>query len=465
MHNASMLYVRARLAESDGPHYLAIVKALAQGIDSGDLRPGLPLPSQRTLARELGLHFTTVTRAYGEAKRRGLISTEPGVGTVIAGSSRMSGRQRDAAVAKVVDLSAVWPPTLRIPLDLSAALTALGGEGGVRLFSARTGRRELAVTEPATHWLQPRFSASLVGRVTVSAGTRGALLALMRLVVGNGGILLTEAMTWPTLKALASMFDVKLRGVEMDAEGIIPESLDRHARKSGAKALYCVPNSQNPTNGIMSLQRRQRIAEVVLRHDLRVFEDDVYGELMDTGLPPLAELVPSHAYYIASLAKCLSPTLRVAYVIAPEERAARDLESLLRSTMLLPAPIEEALTIQLMQNGSAFRHIAKVRAEARMRRAVAQQALGEFRHAATVGPLFAWLSLPAQWNRASFIEGMRRRGVLLLPSDVFAVDGGAAPHCIRIATGSAADQHELRQAFVATAGLLASPEELAISGV
>ena len=71
MHNASMLYVRARLAETGGPAYLGIVKALAQGIDSGDLRPGLPLPSQRVLARELGLHFTTVTRAYGEAKRRG----------------------------------------------------------------------------------------------------------------------------------------------------------------------------------------------------------------------------------------------------------------------------------------------------------------------------------------------------------------------------------------------------------
>jgi DNA-binding transcriptional MocR family regulator len=461
MHNASMLYVRARLAESDGPHYLAIVKALAQGIDSGDLRAGLPLPSQRVLARELGLHFTTVTRAYGEAKRRGLISTEPGVGTVIAGSPRVSG-QRDVAVGKMVDLSAVWPPTLRIPLDLSAALTALGGEGGVRLFSARTGRRELAFTEPATHWLQPRFSASLAQRVTVSAGARGALLALMRLVVGNGGTLLTEAMTWPTLKALASLFDIKLRGVEMDAEGILPDALDRHARDSGAKALYCVPNSQNPTNGMMSLRRRQQISEVVLRHRLQVFEDDVYGELMGGGPPPFAEIAPANTYYIASLAKCLSPTLRVAYVVAPHERAARDLEGLLRSTMLLPAPIEEALTIQLMQNGSAFRHIAKVRAEARMRRAVAQQALGEFRHTASVGPLFAWLSLPAQWNRASFVEGMRRRGVLMLPSDVFVVGGAAAPHCIRIATGAAADQHELRLALAATARLLSSSHEHAI---
>lgn len=456
MHSAALLYVRARLAEHGGPSYLGIVKALAQGIDAGDLRPGLPLPSQRLLARGLGLHFTTVTRAYGEAKRRGLIAVEPGIGTVIAGAASSPTHTGERADARVVDLSTVWPPTLRIPLDLSAALAALGGESGVRLFSARTGRHEALVTDAALRWLQPKFSASLSRRITVSAGTRGALLAFMRRVIGNGGTLLTEAMTWPTIKALAAMFEIRLQGVEMDAQGITPHALEYHARKSGARALYCVPTAQNPTNAVMSVRRRHELAAVILRCGIQVFEDDVYGELIGgDGPPPLAEIIPANVYYVASLAKCLSPTLRVAYVVAPSESAARELEDLLRSTMLLPAPIEEALTIQMMRNGSAFRHIAKVRAEAQMRKTLFEHALGEFRHGAAVGPLFAWVDLPARWTRAAFVEGMRQRDVLLTPSDVFLVDGGvSAPHCVRVATGSASDQQELRQAVSAMASLM-----------
>lgn len=461
MHEPTLMYVSSGMKQQEGPAYLRIVKTLSVGIDSGELKPGLALPSQRVLADHLGLHFTTVTRAYGEAKKRGLISAHRGQGTVVAAGPATARRQpRQAAAASVIDLTAAWPPTLQIPLDLSAALVSLGGESGVGLFSARSGKRDPWVVEAAIEWLQPLFSSSLQHRVTSSAGTRGALLALMRLVVGNGGTLLTEAMTWPTLRTLAGMFGIRLRAVAMDEEGIVPAALEAAVRETGAKALYCVPNAQNPTNAVMSLARRKQLAAIAEHHDLRIFEDDVYGELMEQRLPPLADFAPRQTYFIVSLAKCLSPSLRVAYVVAPSEQDSLELGDLLRATMLSPAPIEEALVVHTMNNRSAFRHIARVRAETRMRSSIVHEVLRGFRPFVKVGPLSLWLSLPDPWQRAAFVENLRHRGVIGLPSDAFSVDRSDTQHAIRLATGTAHDQQQLRKALDGVVQLLSSSPTL-----
>lgn len=464
MHESTLLYVETQMRLLEGPAYVRLIRALAAGIDSGELRVGMALPSQRMLAKHLGIHFTTVTRAYTEARKRGLISAQPGRGTVVSSSSENAAAQpvAEALPSAVVDLTAIWPPTLRIPLDLSAALISLGGEKGVALFSERANRRDPDAVAPAIAWLQPRFSSALANRLTASAGTRAALLALMRLVVGSRGTLLIEAMAWPTLRTLAAMLDIKLHAIAMDVHGIVPAALEEAIRQTGAGALYCVANAQNPTNAVMPLQRRQEIAKIASKHDLRIFEDDVYGELLEHRLPPIAELAPRHVYYIASLSKCLSPSLRVAYVVSPSAQHSRSLEDLLRATMLSAAPIEEALAAHTMRDKSAFRHIARVRSEARARSLIAAATFKDFRGSVRVGPLSVWLTLPHPWKRAEVVEALRRRGVAILSSDVFVLGTGEPENAVRIATGAAADQQQLRRALGAVVEVLSPSSGLRI---
>jgi DNA-binding transcriptional MocR family regulator len=466
MEDRVAVYVANHMSTGHGPAYIRIVKALATGIDSGELRPGLPMPSQRELARRLGLHFTTVTRAWNEARKKGLISTQPGLGTTIATSGPQANSRREDSVAgsALVDLTSVWSPMLKIPFDLSSALVALGGDQGIALFSARTGRKDNRVAPAVIEWLQPRFSKVIEARVVASAGARAALLAAMRLVVGNGGTLLTESMTWPTVRGMAGVLNIRLHGAAMDDEGLIPASLEQAARKTGARALYCVPTSQNPTNAVMSIARRKALAEVAIRLGLTIFEDDAYGQLVEQPLPPLAEFAPESTYYIASLTKCLSPSMRVAYVVAPSIRAASQLNDLLRITMLCPAPIEEALVNQTMADYSALRYIAKVRAEARLRMSIAESAFAEFRDLVRVGPLFVWLKLSAQWHRAQFVEAARTRGIIVSPADIFAVDGEISENAVRIATGSALNQSQLRDALQVIADIASSPSALSVPG-
>ena len=89
-----------------GRFYLAIAGAIAADIAAGRLQPGTRLPPQRALADALGIDFTTVTRAYAEAGKRGLVEGRVGHGTYV----RLRQSRPAPAAGRAVDISMNLPP-------------------------------------------------------------------------------------------------------------------------------------------------------------------------------------------------------------------------------------------------------------------------------------------------------------------------------------------------------------------
>src|ERR1700680_915802 len=96
------------LADREGPVYRRIVEALSADIASGRLRRGQQLPTHRALAQALGIDLTTVTRAYTEARQRGLTEARTGRGTFVAESMAHVRHATDPQVQ--IDLSMNLPP-------------------------------------------------------------------------------------------------------------------------------------------------------------------------------------------------------------------------------------------------------------------------------------------------------------------------------------------------------------------
>src|ERR1700730_18471120 len=94
------------LEDRAGPAYQRIVDALSADVASGRLRRGQQLPTHRALAKALGIDLTTVTRAYAEARQRGLTEARIGQGTFVAESMV---RQADAP-PPAFDLTMNLPP-------------------------------------------------------------------------------------------------------------------------------------------------------------------------------------------------------------------------------------------------------------------------------------------------------------------------------------------------------------------
>lgn len=116
------------LGRAKGPLYLAIADEIAADIAAGRLANGMRLPPQRVLAAALGIDFTTVSRAYNEARRRGLVEGRVGQGTYVRTRERSSGRpSADRLAAGLVDMSMNLPPLFDDPA-LSAKMWADVGD-------------------------------------------------------------------------------------------------------------------------------------------------------------------------------------------------------------------------------------------------------------------------------------------------------------------------------------------------
>ncbi len=72
--------------ENPVPIYVQIEEQVRAMVAAGQLRPGDQLPTIRQLAVDLGVNYNTVARAYLELERAGVITTQRGRGTFVAGA-------------------------------------------------------------------------------------------------------------------------------------------------------------------------------------------------------------------------------------------------------------------------------------------------------------------------------------------------------------------------------------------
>src|SRR3954451_2940291 len=125
------------LSHLRGPRYRAIADALAADIANGRLSSGARLPTHRDLAYRLGVTVGTVSRAYAEAERRGLIGGEVGRGTFVRPDARRRKAQAvidieaPLGVPQIIDLSVNIPTPMTSDAILAETLTEIVGRAGI----------------------------------------------------------------------------------------------------------------------------------------------------------------------------------------------------------------------------------------------------------------------------------------------------------------------------------------------
>ena len=446
------------LADRKGPVYLQIVEALAADLESGLLSRGQRLPTHRALAGALGIDLTTVTRAYAEARGRGLTEARVGQGTFVAES--LSRPRRAAAEPwPDVDLSMNLPPQ-PLEADLEGRLTrgiaAIRRETGFSaLLSYRDAGGSRAERDLAAAWLRPRIPAARGERLVICPGTQNALFNLLAALTSPGEIILTEAFTYPGIKAAAAYAGVRLAGVPMDRHGILPDALDDACRRHAPKAVYLMPTIHNPTAATMPPARRREVAGILRRNDVLLIEDDAYGAL-EPDAAPLASLIPERTYHAASLSKCIAPGLRLSFVLAPDVPSAGLVTAALRASAQMPAPLMVALAARWLKDGSADAIVAAIRTEAAARQKLAAGLLA--RHAFQAHPHghHIWIPLPHAWTGAEFAAHLRRRGLAIVTAEAFSVEAPAM-HAVRVSLGAAGSRSELVGALDIVVAALRAP--------
>ena len=447
------------LPPGDSPLYERLLDALRADIASGALNDGDRLPPQRELAHRLGLGLGTVTRAYVEAEKAGLVKGHVGRGSFV----------RNAATA--------GRPVMKDqgPINLSQNIAPVG-PGAARIVQtlARLQRRSDLIDNLAyapstgleTHrrafatWLSRTAGVERADwrQLICCAGAQQALSLALAALCRPGDAVLCEAATFPGARVLADHAGYRLTGVAMDGEGLLPDALDR-AAANGAKAVFVLPTLQNPTGRIMGAARRADIVAVARKRDLWIIEDGIYAIFGGDPLPALVELAPERTIHVSGLSKALSPGLRVGFLLAPPGEVFERVIHAVRAQFYAPPNFGALIATQWIEDGSADAIAGEIRDEMGQRLALSRGILGP----AMETPASAFsphIWLPMDELAAERLAGRALRcGVELTPPGAPIVAPGLESG-VRLCLGAARDQAELERALGVVAEALSGADDL-----
>jgi len=438
-----------RLAAHGGPRFLQIADALQAAVVEGSLKPGDRLPPQRQLAAQLDVDLTTVTRAYDEARRRNLLEGRGARGTYVAAAK--------VEFTAVLDLSMNTPPPPdgvdfgdMLQQGLSQVLMRADND---LLMTYHLGGGSDADRKAGARWLAPMYGQLDARQVVVCPGAQAAIAASILALTQPGDVILAEPVTYPGLRAAATQFGRRVIAVEADKHGMVPDKLEEACRRHKPGLVYLNPTLQNPTAVTMPERRRKELAGIARRCNVRIVEDDPYWLLADAPPPPIATFAPERVVYISTLSKCLTPGLRVAFVLVRDTHERERFLAALRSFALMVAPLTAALATQWILDGSADGLLEGVRKEARLRHRMARDILAG-RYGGAGDGLHVWLELPAYWTSAQLARAAEGEGIAVTPAEAFATGDGFV-NAIRISLGSIKDRERLRAGLQRLSHLLA----------
>ncbi|MFQ5473908.1 MAG: PLP-dependent aminotransferase family protein [Dehalococcoidia bacterium] len=440
-----------RIDDGHGPLYRRIADAIDRDIGTGLLEPGTRLPPQRDLADELGIALTTVTRGYAEAERRGLVSGEVGRGTFVqrAGPQRSNTRYDPSSP---IDMTAnsqlrtlsesIGQIVTRVdPLDSLDYQPVAGGDRPRRA---------------GAEWIRKTGLDARPENVLVTTGGQNAILVVLSALTQPGDVVLVEEVTYSGVKSLANMLNLKLVGVEVDAEGMNPASLRKKISSSKPAAMYTMPTLQNPTARVMSDERRRALAEIANEFEVPVVEDDSYGFLIPD-LKPMSCYV-NESYYLTGTSKSLASGLRIGFVHAPTDMVER-LAAAICTITWMASPMLAEVVAEWIFDGTADQIVEWKRRESRERQEIAQKILADSDCRANAAAQHIWLRLPEPWSAREFVAHARMRGVLISAADDFATSPRSAPHSVRICLCTPIEREALVRGLETLVEILSEPPE------
>ena len=288
-----------------------IALALSAGIDRGVLRPGERLPPIRRVARDLQVAPATISAAWSQLARAGLIETDGRRGTRVREGSvgpRRYRRALDSRAGYRVDLSTGLPDPRLLP-DLYAAMQRVPRDETVHSY----------LEEPVVPALREVLEASWPNPVEALTVVDGAMDAHSQFVAAHlrfGDRVAVEQPCFPPLLDLLEMAGVVPLGVGYDAEGPVMDDLSA-ALRAGAKVLFFQPWGHNPSGQSLSASRAQELAAVVDGRGVVVVEDDSAGGTPSGSQVSLGALLPGQTVLVRSFSKSHGPDLRLAAVGGP----------------------------------------------------------------------------------------------------------------------------------------------------
>ena len=294
--------------------------------------------------------------------------------------------------------------------------------------------------------------------VLVTVGAQEAMaIAVCGLFDPRRDILLVTDPTYVGITGVARLLGVTVVGVPSTERGVDPDVVERSiveaSRHGRVRAVYDVPDFNNPLGSCLPLAARTALLDVCRRHDVLLIEDNAYGMFAyDAPRLPTCKALDREArvVYIGTFAKTLFPGLRLGYLVADQQveggGTLADALARVKGAFTVNTPsITQAIAAGVLLNhrGSLESLVEAPRQRYKQQRDAMAAALDEtFGGVPGVswtipgGGFFLPVSLPFDFGAAELERCSRDYGVIVCPMSFFSIAGDRG-HQIRLSFSSA----------------------------
>ncbi len=459
------------LIDGAGPKYKAVADSIRRAVAAGALPVGEKLPPVRDLAWKLGITPGTVARAYTILTDEGLLLAEVGRGTFVAPPAtgvadtpyvpiEIDAIQHNApGDGYRVNLFSPVLPKVGISELIRTLLqeVAFDPPSGVMHYPGRPGARP--AREAAARWLAgcPLGAFDQEDVVLTLGGQHGILTVMQAVLHGRRPTILVEELAYPGFRRAAELLRTDVIAVEMDAHGIIPDALRAAASSCDAQLLCTSPEVHNPTVGSTPLERRMEIAAVAADLGVQILEDDCYRMGPERG-PTYREIAPDRGWYVSSIAKTVTPALRLGFALAPPGKTAVLRRTVEHAMFGLPTPMID-LAAKLLSDPRLPGMVNQGREIYAAYISAAERILKGYNVQSRLDVPFLWLTLPQGWRAGAFCQAAEAADVPVRSAEEFAGRDARVPHAVRLAINAGFTLQRFEAAIARLRDLLDNPPE------
>ncbi len=374
------------------PLHKQIYDAFRAKIVGRNLAAGQQIPSTRVLAVELGISRIPVLTAYAQLLAEGYFETRAGSGTFVCSSlpeqliaiadRGLRAGEVHSGLRPVAKRASLLPKYERLPW--LRGLGAFGvGQPAFNEFPLQVWSRIVMHHCRNTHANELRYGGPLgleklreaictyirtargvrcdPHQVMIVTGSQQALELSARVLLDPGSPAWVEEPGYWLIRHVLTAADCRLVPVPVDIEGIDVAAGIKKCPK--AKAAFVAPSHQFPLGSTMSASRRLQLLDWAQSSGAWVIEDD-YDSEYRYGSMPIASLQGLDRYsrviYIGTFSKTLFPSLRLGYIVIPEDLVGRFIA--VRHAMDVgPPQFYQSVLTDFMNDGHFARHIRRMR--------------------------------------------------------------------------------------------------------
>ena len=432
--------------ESRTPIYWQIADQIKEKIISGQMPDGFVLPSERAFAQMLGVHRNTIIKAYTALKDEEIVESVRGVGYRVAYQSKDF---YEPDVRKKVNWSAVikdeyqdmertfdeifqrssdannisfatgLPPAVYDEANLAADFAAILNEQGGKSSFLTPYQGDLELRQRVISYLRTKGIKAGLNQVQILSETNQALDFIVTAMLKEGDRVIVEEPVSPDVYRVIKLAGCKAVTVPVDQDGIVCDHLEALIETHRPKFIYVNSSYHDPTGNILSVERRKKLLEISNRYRLPIVEEDAASELAfeDDVMPTLKAMDRSeNVIYIYSFSLTFIPGLSMAFVVAPE-KLIKSLSYLVSIRVMTLDWITQKLLAKYITSGKFYENARRITELNREKRDL----MCGF-----------WCHLPEGVDGKEVAAVCTRRGISVVPGDIFYPNKNGGRDCIRL---------------------------------